>query len=183
MNLFQQILQKLVKQFTRNMGRGPNTPFEWMEIQNEAVRMLNKTKGVPSGPKKPWHQGWKPKIIEGGKKPAEGIGELLESGKITLGKTPKTKKITLDSKKEKLQAKIEEELWIKRKQAENKEAVDRWNKKFGKKDKSNPFEYIKPKKADQTGTQIQVEWQVVERLEIGTNLRRVRRPLQLKEIL
>ncbi len=151
MNLFQQILQKLVKQFTRNMNRGPNTPFEWMELQNEAVRMLNKTKGVPQTPKAPpksHFPGWNPTVVEGGKKPAKGIGELLESGKITLGKTPKTKKITLDSKKEKLQAKIEEELWIKRKQAENKEAVDRWNKKFGKKDKSNPFEYIKPKKAD-----------------------------------
>ncbi len=92
MNKFQQLLQILVKQFTRNMNRGPNTPFEWMELQNEAVRMLNKTKGVPSGPKKPPFQGWKPKIIEGGKKPAEGIPNLLESGKITLGKTPKTKK-------------------------------------------------------------------------------------------
>ena len=133
MNLFQQILQKLVKQFTRNMNRGPNTSFEWMELQNEAVRMLNKTKGVPQTPPKSPFPGWNPRVVEGGKKPAEGIGELLESGKITLGKTPKTKKITLDSKKEKLQAKIEEELWIKRKQAENKEAVDRWNKKFGKK--------------------------------------------------
>jgi len=132
MNLFQQLLQKLVKQFTRNMNRGPNTPFEWMELQNEAVRMLNKTKGVPSGPKKPPFQGWKPKIIEGGKKPAEGIPNLLESGKITLGKTPKTKKITLDSKKEKLQAKIEEELWIKRKQAENKEAIRRFKEKNSK---------------------------------------------------
>ena len=143
--MFQKLVQLFLQKFVKNMGRGPNTPFEWMEIQNEAVRMLNKTKGVPSGPKKPPFQGWKPKIIEGGKKPAEGIPNLLESGKITLGKTPKTKKITLDSKKEKLQAKIEEELWIKRKQAENKEAVDRWNKKFGKKDRSNPFEDIKPK--------------------------------------
>ena len=92
MNLFQQILQKLVKQFTRNMNRGPNTSFEWMELQNEAVRMLNKTKGVPQTPPKSHFPGWEPKIIEGGKKPAEGISNLLESGKITLGKTPKTKK-------------------------------------------------------------------------------------------
>ena len=145
MNKFQQLLQILVKQFTRNMNRGPNTSFEWMELQNEAVRMLNKTKGVPQTPPKSPFPGWNPRVVEGGKKPAEGISNLLESGKITLGKTPKTKKITLDSKKEKLQAKIEEELGKKRRQAENKEAVDRWNKKFGKKDRSNPFEDIKPK--------------------------------------
>ena len=189
MNLFQQILQKLVKQFTRNMNRGPNTPFEWMEIQNEAVRMLNKTKGVPSGPKKPWHQGWKPKIIEGGKKPAEGIPGLLEKGKeksfmeemidrghkaikpgtreydeymkktrwhkksiddliksgdVQVGKTPKTKKITLDSKKEKLQAKIEEELWIKRKvfhQDLKNHGIKVGNPKLLKEAKNQPKEF------------------------------------------
>ena len=148
MNLFQQILQKLVKQFTRTMNRGPNTSFEWMELQNEAVRMLNKTKGVPQTPPKSPFPGWNPRVVEGGKKPAEGISNLLESGKITLGKTPKTKKITLDSKKDRhilLRDADEDILRIKR---ENKEAVDRWNKKFGKKDRSNPFEYIKPKKAD-----------------------------------
>ena len=148
MNLFQQILQKLVKQFTRNMNRGPNTPFEWMELQNEAVRMLNKTKGVPQTPPKSHFPGWEPKIIEGGKKPAEGIPNLLESGKITLGKTPKTTKITLDSKKDRHILLRDADEDIARIKRENKEAVDRWNKKFGKKDKSNPFEYIKPKKAD-----------------------------------
>ena len=145
MNKFQQLLQILVKQFTRNMNRGPNTSFEWMELQNEAVRMLNKTKGVPQTPPKSPFPGWNPRVVEGGKKPAEGIGELLESGKITLGKTPKTTKITLDSKKDRHILLRDADEDIARIKRENKEAVDRWNKKFGKKDKSNPFEDIKPK--------------------------------------
>ena len=73
------MLQKLLKQFLKEFieinRRNPQTPGEWMEIQNQAVRHLNKTKGVPAGPKKPPFQGWKPEVIQGGK----GIESLLKS--------------------------------------------------------------------------------------------------------
>ena len=83
--LFQQFLQKFIK----TMGREPQTPGELMEIQNQAVRYLNKTKGAPSIKKEPWHHGWTPKVIEGGKKSQRGIGELIEKGDITVGTAPK----------------------------------------------------------------------------------------------
>ena len=35
------------------MGRGPQNPAEWMRIQDDAVRHLNKTKGAPSIKKEP----------------------------------------------------------------------------------------------------------------------------------
>jgi len=75
MSLFQKIFQRFLRRFFTDMGRAPGTPKEWMDIQNEAVRHLNKTKGAPSIKKDPF-QGWDPKIV---------------------GKDPKVKeKITID---------------------------------------------------------------------------------------
>jgi hypothetical protein len=110
-------------------GREPQTPKEWMTIQDNAVRELNKTKGVPPGPKKPPFQGWKPKVIPGGK----GIESLLKSGDVKKGVAPKTKLSTLKVKNQKDTA-ISKEQWIaKKRQRENKEAVERFKKKHGKK--------------------------------------------------
>ena len=44
---FQKVLNRLFKQFALRNGREPQTPKEWMDIQNEAVQFFNKTKGVP----------------------------------------------------------------------------------------------------------------------------------------
>ena len=126
---FQSLVNKLFREFTLRMGREPQTPREWMEIQNEAVRHFNRTKGVPSTPKAPPFQGFKPKVIQGGK----GIESLLESGAVKKGVAPKTKLSTLEGKKQKLDAAINKEEWIARKHRENKEAVERFEKKFGKK--------------------------------------------------
>ena len=65
--LLQKLVQKYLRQFFAAEGRAPATPREWMNIQDDAVRELNKTKGIPGGVKKPWHQGWDPKVIQGGK--------------------------------------------------------------------------------------------------------------------
>ena len=54
----------MLQRFTANMGRGPRTPFEMMEIQNATVRHLNKTKGVPEKTTKDPFSGWKPEIVE-----------------------------------------------------------------------------------------------------------------------
>ena len=45
--MFQKLFQKYLKRFFVTEGRGPGTPREWMDIQDDAVRELNKTKGVP----------------------------------------------------------------------------------------------------------------------------------------
>ena len=59
------------------MGREPQTPAEWMGIQDDAVRYLNKTKGAPSIKKDPF-QGWDPKIVG---KEEEKIGAASTSTK------------------------------------------------------------------------------------------------------
>ena len=48
MSLFQKIFQQYLKRFFVTMGREPQNPAEWMQIQDDAVRHLNKTKGAPS---------------------------------------------------------------------------------------------------------------------------------------
>ena len=80
--MFQQLLKQFLQKFVKNMGRQPQTPGEWMEIQNQAVRYLNKTKGAPPIKKEPF-QGFNPKVIEGGKgqnaPEVSGIDSLLKS--------------------------------------------------------------------------------------------------------
>ena len=77
--MFKQIFQHFLRRFFQTMGREPLNPAEWMSIQDDAVRYLNKTKGAPSIKKDPF-QGWDPKIV--GKEPIVeekiGIEELLK---------------------------------------------------------------------------------------------------------
>ena len=129
LSLFAKLKNKYFQQFIRLWGREPQSAKEWMTIQDNAVRELNKTKGVPGGPKKPWHQGWNPQVIQGGK----GIESLLESGVVKKGVAPKTKLSTLEGKKQKLDKAINKEEWIAKKQRENKEAVERFRKRTQKK--------------------------------------------------
>ena len=126
---FQKVVNKLFQQFIRQWGREPQTPKEWMDLQNEAVRHFNRTKGVPSTPKAPPFQGWKPKVIPGGK----GIESLLETGDVMIGTAPKTKLSTLEGKKQKLDRAISKEEWIAKKKAENKAAIERFKEKTQKK--------------------------------------------------
>jgi hypothetical protein len=93
---FQKVVNKLFQQFVRQWGREPQTPKEWMDLQNEAVQFFNKTKGVSPGPKKPPFQGWNPKVIQGGK----GIESLIKSGDVKKGVAPKTTAKTLADKKD-----------------------------------------------------------------------------------
>ena len=71
---FQKVVNFLYRRFVQEMGREPATAKEIMDIQNEAVRYFNKTKGAPLTSKKPAFQGFTPKVIEGGKK--EGIAAI-----------------------------------------------------------------------------------------------------------
>ena len=103
MGLFQKIFQRFLKRFSLTMGREPQTPAEWMRIQDEAVRHLNKTKGAPSIKKEPTLKD----VLEGNTiEDAQGrtldFGKFkwrpedapLRGGKPTL--VEETKKITID---------------------------------------------------------------------------------------
>ena len=74
--MYKQLLEYFTKEFIKRVGRSPQTPSEVMSIQDDVVRYLNKTKGVPEGPKKPPFQGFTPKVIKGGK-PKEGIESVI----------------------------------------------------------------------------------------------------------
>ena len=124
---FQKVLNRLFRQFTLLNGREPQTPKEWMDLQNEAVQFFNRTKGVPGGPKKPWHQGWTPKVIPGGKK--EGIESLLKSGDVKKGVAPKTTAKTLADKKEKHILLRDADEDIARIKRENKQAIKDFKQK------------------------------------------------------
>ena len=112
MSLFQKIFQQFLRRFFTDMGREPLTPAEWMQIQDQAVRHLNKTKGAPSITKKPF-EGWTPKVIEGGKGTDEEVlfktydkfydrsGQMRQEGKDIVeeglaGLAKKEEKITID---------------------------------------------------------------------------------------
>ena len=79
MTLLQKLFQKYLRKFFLTMGREPTTPKEWMDIQDLAVREINKTKGVPKKDIPPF-QGWNPKIVKKG-----GIEELLEGPVTSTG--------------------------------------------------------------------------------------------------
>ena len=65
LSLFAKLRNKYFQQFIRMWGREPQSAKEWMSIQDNAVRELNKTKGVPKKDVPPF-QGWKPEVIQGG---------------------------------------------------------------------------------------------------------------------
>ena len=133
---FQQALNRLFKQFTLRMGREPQTPAEWMNIQNEAVRLFNKTKGDPQSMINQRYRdargiGFNPKVIQGGKK--EGIESLLKSGDVKVGVAPKTTAKTLADKKDRHILFRDAEEDIARIKRENKQAIEDFKKRHGKK--------------------------------------------------
>ena len=154
--MFQKLVQLFLQKFTKNMGRGPQNPAEWMQIQDEAVRYLNKTKGAPSitknipgetkitiddllkgpvrskGPKGDRIWDFSQKKGEVIDFPNKGIRGLIKKGDVQVGKAPKTTKETLDKKKDRgilLRDADEARAEIRRK---NKQAVEDFKKKFHK---------------------------------------------------
>ena len=77
-------------------------------------------------------QGFKPKVIQGGKK--EGIEQLLESGDVKKGVAPKTTKETIE-RKSMIDPKLTEEENIKNMMKENKAAAKRLEEKMKDPDK------------------------------------------------
>ena len=97
---FQKVVNFLYRRFVQEMGREPATTKEIMDIQNEAVRHFNKTKGVPQGAPKPSFQGFKPTVIEGGKS-KEGIGTLLKDSPEAIAKMKADNKAAVERLKAK----------------------------------------------------------------------------------
>jgi hypothetical protein len=97
--MFKYLLELFTKQFIKKAGRPPQTTAEMMSIQNQVVNFINKTKGVPEGPKKPPFQGFTPRVIEGGKS-KEGITGISVNKKFTT----KDKILKIDDELEKLSA-------------------------------------------------------------------------------
>ena len=142
LNLFQKIINKLLKEFQLANGRSPQTPQEYVQIQNEAVRVINQTKGAPPITKKTPFQGFTPKVIEGGKgeipvtiggkrqnmSPAGILEAVIKSGDVQKGVAPKTtpRKPGLD---EITQKEVIKEQWIADKKRQNKEAIERFKEK------------------------------------------------------
>ena len=131
---FQKALNRLFKQFALRHGREPQTPKEWMDIQNEAVRLFNRTKGDPQSMINQRYRdamgiGFNPKVIQGGK----GIESLLKSGDVKVGVAPKTTKKTLADKKDRHILFRDAEEDIARIKRENKQAIEDFKKKHGKK--------------------------------------------------
>ena len=98
--MWKELLAYFTKQFIKEVGRRPQTTKELMSIQDDVVRYLNKTKGVPEGPKKPPFQGFTPKVIEGGKS-KEGIGTLLKDSPEAIAKMKADNKAALERLKKK----------------------------------------------------------------------------------
>ena len=122
--MFQKLVQQFLQRFIKTMGRGPQNRAEWMQIQDQAVRHLNKTKGAPSITKNipgevkiTIDDVLKGPVESGGPKgdriwdlsqkkgevvpfPDKGIRGLMEKGDVTVGRAPKTTKETLKAKKD-----------------------------------------------------------------------------------
>ena len=98
--MFQQLFKYFTKLFIEKMGRSPQTPAEIMSIQDDVVRYINKTKGVPEGAPKPPFQGFTPKVIEGGKS-KEGIGTLLKDSPEGIAKIKAENKAAVERLKKK----------------------------------------------------------------------------------
>jgi hypothetical protein len=133
MTLFQKAYQHFLRRFFLSRGREPLSVGEFKSIENEAVNWLNKTKGAQGlpgdAPKTPPFQGWKPKVIPGGK----GIESLLKSGDVKKGVAPKTTAKTLADKRDKGLLLSEATDELQQMKLRNKQAIERFEKKKGKK--------------------------------------------------
>ena len=98
--MYKLLFEKFLQQFIKTFGRKPQTRNEIMSIQDDVVRYLNKTKGVPEGPKKPPFQGFTPKVIEGGKS-KEGIGTLFKDSPEAIAKIKAENKAAIERLKKK----------------------------------------------------------------------------------
>ncbi len=161
--MYGKILQRLLQNFFLTMGRAPITPMEWSKLRKQAMELARKEGGDPitgakigAPPKSlmdttkdlPGIESLKnnPKIIPFPKAKSrnmtplkramndKGISALMGKGNLRLGEAPKTQKSTLDQKKAAYEGHVNKEMWIKDKIQQNKQAIERFKQKFGKKE-------------------------------------------------
>ena len=98
--MFKRLLEYFTKKFIKDVGRSPQTTQELMSIQDDVVRYINKTKGVPEGSPKPPFQGFKPTVIEGGKS-KKGIDTLFKDSPERIAKMKADNKAAIERLKKK----------------------------------------------------------------------------------
>ena len=98
--MYKLFFEKFLQQFIKTFGRKPQTTKEWMSIQDDVVRYINKTKGVPEGSPKPPFQGFKPTVIEGGKS-KKGIDTLFKDSPERIAKMKADNKAAIERLKKK----------------------------------------------------------------------------------
>ena len=178
--MYGKILQKLLQNFFLTMGRAPITPNEWSKLRKQAMELAKQTGNDPitggriqSAPKSlmdttkdlptkdvltnrpniiPF-----PKVKSRNMTPlkramnTEGIRGLMGKGDLMLGKAPKTLKSTLDQKKAAYEGHVNKEMWIKDKIQQNKQAIERFKQKFGKKEPTTVEDFTKKGDWDPSG--------------------------------
>ena len=161
--MYGKILQRLLQNFFLTMGRAPITPNEWSRLRKQAMELARKEGGDPitgagiGTPPKSLMDTTKdlpgisslqnnPKIIPFPKQKSRnmtplkrtmsnpGIRGLMMKGNVRLGEAPKTLKSTLDQKKAAYEGHVNKEMWVKNKIQQNKDAIERFKTKFGKKE-------------------------------------------------
>ena len=98
--MYKLLFEKFLQQFIKTVGRKPQTTKELMSIQDDVVRYINKTKGVPEGSPKPPFQGFKPTVIEGGKS-KKGIDTLFKDSPERIAKMKADNKAAIERLKKK----------------------------------------------------------------------------------
>ena len=98
--MYKLLFEKFLQQFIKTVGRKPQTTKELMSIQDDVVRYINKTKGVPEGAPKPPFQGFTPRVIEGGKS-KKGIDTLFKDSPEAIAKIKADNKAAVKRLKEK----------------------------------------------------------------------------------
>ena len=178
--MYGKILQRLLQNFFLTMGRAPITPNEWSRLRKQAMELARKEGGDPitgagiGTPPKSLMDTTKdlpgisslqnnPKIIPFPKQKSRnmtplkrtmsnpGIRGLMMKGNVRLGEAPKTLKSTLDQKKAAYEGHVNKEMWIKDKIQQNKQAIERFKQKFGKKEPTTVEDFTKKGDWDPSG--------------------------------
>ena len=178
--MYGKILQRLLQNFFLTMGRAPITPNEWSRLRKQAMELARKEGGDPitgagiGTPPKSLMDTTKdlpgisslqnnPKIIPFPKQKSRnmtplkrtmsnpGIRGLMMKGNVRLGEAPKTLKSTLDQKKAAYEGHVNKEMWVKNKIQQNKDAIERFKTKFGKKEPTTVEDFTKKGDWDPSG--------------------------------
>ena len=124
--------KKLMKDYQQQLNQDPNRLDIIMDKLEKGIPLNPSDQFDQSGDVLEAFQGFKPKVIQGGK--SEGIEKLLESGDVKKGVAPKTTKETI-KRKSMIDPKLTQEENIKKIMEENKASAKRLEEKMKDPDK------------------------------------------------